>query len=43
MRIIVMIPTTGQSREAVTQSFHSYRTTKKDAEACLVDLGRVSY
>ena len=39
MRIIAMTPTTGRARDAVTQSFHTYQTTEKDAEACLVVLG----
>jgi hypothetical protein len=42
-KIIVMIPVSGKARAAVTDPFNAYKTGSKDANAFLVDLGKISF
>ena len=42
-RILVMIPVSGSARTEVTRAFNSYKTTAKDNNATLVDLGQVKF
>ncbi|MCY3022291.1 MAG: GDSL-type esterase/lipase family protein [Planctomycetota bacterium] len=42
-KIIVMIPVSGRARAEVTRAFNSYRSSAKDENAHLVDLGRVTF
>ncbi len=42
-KIYVMIPVSGRARAEVTRAFNSYKNTSKDENACLVDLGHVSF
>ena len=42
-KLIVMIPTGGHARDAVTQSFNSYKTGENDPAAYFVDLGKIEF
>lgn len=42
-KLIVMIPTGGHARDAVAQSFNSYKNGEKDTKAYLVDLGPIKF
>jgi len=42
-KLIVMIPTGGQARDAVTQAFNAYKSAERDGAAHLVDLGKIEF
>lgn len=42
-KIVVMVPVSGKGRAEVTRAFNSYKTSSKDENSFLVDLGPVSF
>ena len=42
-RIVVMVPVSGHGRTEVTRAFTTYKTTNKDEQAYLVDLGQFTF
>lgn len=42
-RIVVMVPVSGHGRTEVTRAFTTYKTTNKDEQAYLIDLGQFTF
>jgi len=42
-KIIVVVPVSGRGRAEITRAFNEYKSGAKDATACLVDLGPLTF